>query len=903
MAEELTNPLTSLLKHKYGIKSPSTTLRFTEKDTLITKWRKTAQFIFKNGDWSDQDYKDAILTYYAEHPAPGEYVEDRNPYVYKQGERSNLHFVEDHIERIKNAVARDTKGKSTLEDMEIYQVGFRGNGTPEYFVIDQANHLTSKQGESYHFRNDPSVGSWKIGNANLTIGYAKLHNDVLAEFDKRNDFATDKEKATVRALVGKRLAMLAKPQYAKEFPSWFQTTKFGDWTYEEYLARTEQDPRFDDKNRRVYVQKTPLGQITHSLSEDRWRDARISNQAISFLNDYLNDTYNVVIEQRYERDLDKQTHARAWEQKKQINKETQAMMDQTQLKKYFSSVELDNDVDLELYKQLSPEMMNLLELLPAGDDKPILRLRKLGNYKAQGMYVPSKNTLVVDFRRPGEIYQGMAKDAGSAGYTSFIHEYGHYLDRHLKPGEKPLSLQPEFRKILQAYQRNVDEKFQDTPLAKKKSYFTTPTEVFARAFELYTHQAGLQSNLIGTSKSYHALEYRCFDMATYQEVKAYFDKLPGFETLAKDLNQDITRDLDLKPEAEQKQMAEVKSEAVKPKEKAEEKQPASQPAAKEAPEPQEEAEGKSTEAKPKAKADEKKPAKESEQSADAAPQPTAQAQNKTDAVKPEAGHSDQLDLFAPKAPAAKEAVPSDPRHNSEELKNYDRLKEFAVDILEKWTKTPERLEKLIDATGSRLLENNPNRVIEFDQWQTDRLPRLVSGYELSKAGVNVSKYEVQTVQGFAKEPLQAWESTRLYNLDNLMEQVKQRDTLGDYQRLKTVEDHNRQKELAELPSKVLSQKLEQSGIPDPNDQSLKPVVRMVARITRHELSDALTNKKQAPFKFTPEERELLKQTSPEKMKGIYLSSTKSTQTFYNRIAKKPSLAPKQNINKPKGKER
>lgn len=856
MAEELTNPLTSLLKHKYGIKSPSTTLRFTEKDTLITKWRKTAQFIFKNGDWSDQDYKDAIQTSF-------DFNDEQVDHVGKQGD-DYFSWPENDIARIKKAVALDTKGKATPEDLEIYQVDFQ-TALPQYFVIDTTNHLTAKQGESYHFRNDPSVGSWKLGNANLTIGYAKLHNDVLAEFDKRNDFATDKEKATVRALVGKRLAMLAKPQYAKEFPSWFQTTKFGDWTHEEYLARTEQDPRFDDKNRRVYVQKTPLGQITHSLSEDRWRDARISNQAISFLNDYLNDTYNVVIEQRYERDLDKQTHARAWEQKKQINKETQAMMDQTQLKKYFSSVELDNDVDLELYKQLSPEMMNLLELLPAGDDKPILRLRKLGNYKAQGMYVPSKNTLVVDFRRPGEIYQGMAKDAGSAGYTSFIHEYGHYLDRHLKPGEKPLSLQPEFRKILQAYQRNVDEKFQDTPLAKKKSYFTTPTEVFARAFELYTHQAGLQSNLIGTSKSYHALEYRCFDMATYQEVKAYFDKLPGFETLAKDLNQDITR---------------------------------SQPAAKEAPEPQEEAEGKSTEAKPKAKADEKKPAKESEQSADAAPQPTAQAQN-----KPEAGHSDQLDLFAPKAPAAKEAVPSDPRHNSEELKNYDRLKEFAVDILEKWTKTPERLEKLIDATGSRLLENNPNRVIEFDQWQTDRLPRLVSGYELSKAGVNVSKYEVQTVQGFAKEPLQAWESTRLYNLDNLMEQAKQRDTLGDYQRLKTVEDHNRQKELAELPSKVLSQKLEQSGIPDPNDQSLKPVVRMVARITRHELTDALTNEKQEPFKFTAEERELLKQTPPEKMKGIYLSSTKSTQTFYNRIAKKPSLAPKQNINKPKGKER
>ncbi|MCF0119681.1 MAG: hypothetical protein HUJ64_08005, partial [Limosilactobacillus mucosae] len=864
-----------------------TTLRFTEKDTLITKWRKTAQFIFKNGDWSDQDYKDAIQ-------ASFDFNDEQVNHVGKQGD-DYFSWPENDIARIKKAVALHTKEKATPEDLEIYQVDFQ-TARPEYFVIDTTNHLTAKQGESYHFQNDPSVGSWKLGNANLPIGYAKLQNDVLTEFDKREGFASTEEKNDVRSVIEHRLALLAKPQYAKEFPSWFETTKFGDWTHEEYLARTEQDPRFDDKNRRVYVQKTPLGQITHSLSEERWHDARISNQAISFLNDYLNDTYNVVIEQRYERDLDKQTHARAWEQKKQINKETQAMMDQTQLKKYFSSVELDNDVDLELYKQVSPEMMNLLELLPAGDDKPILRLRKLGNYKAQGMYVPSKNTLVVDFRRPGEIYQGMSKDAGSAGYTSFIHEYGHYLDRHLIPGEKPLSLQPEFRKILQAYQRNVDEKFQDTPLAKKKGYFTTPTEVFARAFELYTNQAGLQSNLIGTSKSYHALEYRCFDMATYQEVKAYFDKLPGFENLAKDLNQDITRDLDLKPEAEPKQVAEVKSKAVKPKDKAEEKQPASQPAktaAKQA----------SAEEKEAPKTAEPKKAAEDKQPEDSPQQPTEQAQNKPDAVKPEAGHSDQLDLFAPKAPADKESVPSDPRHNSEELRNYDRLKEFAVDILEKWTRTPERLEKLIDATGSRLLENNPNRVIEFDQWQTDRLPRLVSGYELSRAGVNASKYQVQTVQGFAKEPLQAWESTRLYNLDNLMEQAKKRDTLGDYQRLKTVEDHNRQKELAELPSKVLSEKLEQSGIPDPNDKSLKPVVRMVARITRHELTDALTNEKQAPFKFTAEERELLKQTPPEKMKGIYLSSTKSTQTFYNRIAKKPSLAPKRNINKPKGKER
>ncbi|MFR0609244.1 hypothetical protein ACLUWI_02150 [Limosilactobacillus mucosae] len=844
MAEE-TNPLTSLLKHKYGIKSPSTTLRFTEKDTLITKWRKTAQFIFKNGDWSDQDYKDAILTYYAEHPAPGEYVEDRNPYVYKQGERSNLHFVEDHIERIKNAVARDTKGKSTPEDMEIYQVGFRGNGTPEYFVIDQANHLTSKQGESYHFRNDPSVGSWKIGNANLTIGYAKLHNDVLAEFDKRNDFATDKEKATVRALVGKRLAMLAKPQYAKEFPSWFQTTKFGDWTHEEYLARTEQDPRFDDKNRRVYVQKTPLGQITHSLSEDRWHDARISNQAISFLNDYLNDTYNVVIEQRYERDLDKQTHARAWEQKKQINKETRAMMDKTQLKQYFKDVELDNDVDLDLYKQLSPEMMRLLKIMPAGDQKPILRLRKLGNYKAKGMYVPSKNTLVVDFRRPGEIYQNLADGTGTAGYTSFVHEYGHYLDRHLTADDKPLSIQPEFRKILQAYQRNFDVKTKGTPLEKHAGYFKTPTEVFARAFEVYTKQAGLKSNLI--ADSYHSLEYRCIDTPIYQDLKAYFDKLPGFENLAKDLNQDLS----------------VAKEQMQPKEpaKTSERQP----------EPNTAEPTAGTQEKPA-----EKPAAQGE-SVQSKPEETVKLQEKF--------------------------LPSDDRQNTPGLADYQELKKFAVDILDKWTQTPERLEKLIDATGSRLLENNPNRVIEFDQWQTERLPHLVSKQNLQMMEVDPAKYKVASIRGFEALPLHKWQSSELYDLDALLNQADHNGP--DYKQLQKLEKMTSEKEYDRMAANVLSQKLEQSGIPDPNDQTLKPVVRLVAHITRHELQDALTEGKQEPFKFTPAERDLLKKTPAEKLKGLYLSSTKSTQTFYNQIAKskQQELAPTRSFAKPKRKER
>ena len=840
MAEELTNPLTSLLKKKYGIAAPSNVLRFTDKDTLFTAWRKTAQFIYKNGEWSDQDLQNSVKLQY-------------------DGSRKfeNIDSVEpaddrEELNRVKYVVAERTKGKSTVDDLKMYLVkGTAKDGKPysEYFAMDQTNHLTSHQGESYHFTNHPVVKrSWKLGNANLTIGYAKLKADVLAEFDKNKDYSPE-EKAKIRPVIKKKLQLLENPEFRKYNRFYFEMEEYGNWTHDEFIAKTQPDPRHandkDSDKFRIYVQNTKLGTVTHTIRESDYQAARKSNLALKFLHDYLADTYNLVIEQHFERDLDKQTHARAWEQKKQINKETRAMMDKTQLKQYFKTVELDNDVDLNLYKQLSPEMMRLLKIMPAGDQKPILRLRKLGNYKAKGMYVPSKNTLVVDFRRPGEIYQNMADGTGTAGYTSFVHEYGHYLDRHLTADDKPLSIQPEFRKILQAYQRNFDVKTKGTPLEKHAGYFKTPTEVFARAFEVYAKQAGLKSNLI--ADSYHSLEYRCIDLPIYQDLKAYFDKLPGFENLAKNLNQDLSVAKEQTQPKEPTKTSERQSESDTAESKADtQEKPAEKPAAQ-----RESGQGKAEET-----------------------------------IKPQ-------DKF----------LPSDARQNSAELADYQELKKFAVDILDKWTQTPEWLEKLIDATGSRLLENNPNRVIEFDQWQTKRLPRLVSKQNLQMMEVDPAKYKAASIRGFEALPLHKWQSSELYDLDALLNQADHNGP--DYKRLQKLEKMISEKEYDRMAANVLSQKLEQSGIPDPDDQTLKPVVRLVAHITRHELNDALTEGKQEPFKFTPAERELLKKTPAEKLKGLYLSSTKSTQTFYNQIAKpkQQELAPMRSFAKPKRKER
>src|SRR5699024_6727169 len=107
--------------------------------------------------------------------------------------------------------------------------------------------------------------------------------------------------------------------------------------------------------------------------------------------------------------------------------------------------------------------------------KPILRFRKLRNHHALGMFTPFNNTLAVDFR---------PNDGGGIGLQSFVHEYGHFLDYNTKD-ELPRSLSNDFADVLsktQAEINNIDSK----KAHDYKAYLNTPSEIFARGFELYT---------------------------------------------------------------------------------------------------------------------------------------------------------------------------------------------------------------------------------------------------------------------------------------------------------------------------------------------------------------------------------------------------------------------------------
>ena len=216
---------------------------------------------------------------------------------------------------------------------------------------------------------------------------------------------------------------------------------------------------------------------------------------------------NYELMQAYESDS-ATSYATAFSTKKNINRETEeAMTNSIFLKLGFSYVEYDNEVDLKKVNDVAKEWVKIYKMLPNGRSLPTLRFRKLGKHNAAGVFFPSMNCVSVDFR----------------SVSSFIHEYGHYLDYNLGK-EKNLSLMDDFLPIIRVYRSNVYDKYKDSYVYRKAGYYCTPTEVFARGFELYI-SSKVSSSLIKDAMTYGKQEeYLCFD-GCKEEMLAYMDKL------------------------------------------------------------------------------------------------------------------------------------------------------------------------------------------------------------------------------------------------------------------------------------------------------------------------------------------------------------------------------------------
>lgn len=597
------NQLTSLLKKKYGTTTSSPVV-FTDKDTLYTAFRKLADNIYKNGSWTQEDELRAVDTFI------------RNRYGYPVGTEEALvlngngqpwsaEVKVSPVEEVESIFLRSkAEGKSVYSATAIRK---EINGSEERVktvnvVLDPKNKNGTKHGEFYYFTpsssKDPEY--YALGNMNRAIGYDKLQRDILKEFDEsdqewkfaRRDLERLLEQLSIASYTGKKnahlfqknshgeltdafLATLPRDEGEKYLDNPSQMKKLFDsnevqgeerqWL-EEQLAANWGDLSDDPENPvKVNLDKSPYllkeGYRTTYLYPKTIQNARKQNQVIDFVEGYIQNTYDIFLQQEYEKDIDKQTRASAWQTKKNINKDTRKIMESTTLNKYFQFVEIDNDVDLALFSQFEEEMERIHDILPKpGEKLPELRLRKLGNHKALGLYVPTKNTIAIDFRDTDD-------EVGGVGIQSFVHEYGHTLDYGVDNG-RLLSMRDDFKPIVVRYRENLSLNGKGSYVAEKAGYYTAPTEVFARAFELYVNEAGLSSIFLKSKETYStSIEYALFDQKMREKITTFFDSVfPELKTAVlesskeqSELDQKVMKDQETLQDRVDKEVDSVKS--------------------------------------------------------------------------------------------------------------------------------------------------------------------------------------------------------------------------------------------------------------------------------------------------------------------------------------------------------
>ena len=222
----------------------------------------------------------------------------------------------------------------------------------------------------------------------------------------------------------------------------------------------------------------------------------------------------------------------------------------------FRKVEVDTQMyegrefDYNLFRKVEEDFEEICNKLPHESAQPELKLRKLGKHKATGLYAPFLNILAVDVRNT----------------ESFIHEYGHYLD-YKHGGKENYSLRDDFEHIITSYSNNfkiISKKKEDDLLtrlmkASKESipsvvsleekrlsselellkqtekmfdYFTTPTEIFARGFELWVFETiTSNSSLLKNREEYsNRIEYASFN-GIKESLFAFFATIFPEETI------------------------------------------------------------------------------------------------------------------------------------------------------------------------------------------------------------------------------------------------------------------------------------------------------------------------------------------------------------------------------------
>ena len=540
--------ITDLMKERYGIKQTGKSLNVTPSDTLYTIFRKTADYIYRNGEWTEEDEKTAIKGMLNQDDYFGGDISDVSI--------EKIQFDDNNVDRIRDR-HNTFKAYNEAGDLfktdgwkdHVYKISYTDSRSrnPDLWkknktiILDPDNKVGTLHKHEYAiYDNNDNRSEMQIGNLNRAIGYDKLCTDILRELKDTDN----------RDQINTLLARITNPENSGKKKAYLFTH---DTYYDNEITA---EMRKEATNNPDYmIQVNDWQRMNFRYYEQR----QLRNQAVDSISDYLEDTYNLTLQMQYEVDIEAQTHAKSWQTKKNINKATLDAMENSSLKQDFKDLELDNDVDIDKFKKLEPEIRETVKFLPqsTNSEKPILRFRKLGNHHATGLFVPFNNTLAVDFRS----YESKSEYRPSGvGIESFIHEYGHFLDYNANNSELSkdgrtrqyanrfrhiLSMQDDFKEILHQTQHEIQNRVANGLKMSSHfiNYYTTPTEVYARAFEVYSSEIGLQNSLLKDRSEYkNSLIYSFFTDNTRKKIVNYFDnKFPDYRQRVQEYNQTLER--------------------------------------------------------------------------------------------------------------------------------------------------------------------------------------------------------------------------------------------------------------------------------------------------------------------------------------------------------------------------
>lgn len=295
-----------------------------------------------------------------------------------------------------------------------------------------------------------------------------------------------------------------------------------------------QDTIFDlqtHKDISIYAVELPTAigamEILGLHSEDEWNQQREYNQYIlrNLVNEqrrksFWENTYgiqyrnqfNEAAARRWDDEINLEANrkyadhiADVFEDKKHCDEKHKTAARTGFIASQFKHVEIDDEVDLSIYSQMQDELekrMNDNELPEIDTSLYSLRFRKTGRHRTYGVYCDALKSIAVDPRAP----------------KAFLHEIANAYD--YSNGQPSCS--DDFRPILNSY-----KEFDKNHSIKQTADAEVPTEIFARAWEVYAAANGKGGSFVRTIDEMAQNPAYAPLLDNMQAINEYFSKLTG----------------------------------------------------------------------------------------------------------------------------------------------------------------------------------------------------------------------------------------------------------------------------------------------------------------------------------------------------------------------------------------